>query len=223
MSGFQTAKKSISYQGVDVSAFNEPVSNSKFFEVGKHDVVVASAETHNYGHGDTLVVTWTNSQDATIKQFVNLFYTDKQSGKTSFSSKYLRFAAAFTQDINFRLDFFTKTALDSTAYFDALKGLKASIVIAPGKKGYSISGDNLGGYFLVDVASQQKLLPQAFPSMKEANDEAKNSGFKRAFNEVVEVHPLATEVEKNEQSLRLASQAKVSAPVAATLYRTNLL
>jgi hypothetical protein len=224
MSGFQTVKKAISLKGVDLTAFNEPISSSKFMDVGRHEVRVESVEVKDFGYGDNLVVTWANEHDASIKQFINLLFTDRTTGESKLSKKYMVFARLFTKDVVFRSTFFLEQAFADTSKFNALKGLKASITIAKGKKGYDIVSEPVsGGYVVVDVESKAKLIETVFMSLKDANDEAKNQGLKRAFNEIVSCDPIEAEVSKNEQLLRAALEAGTSATSTDTLRRASML
>lgn len=224
MSGFQTVKKAINLKGVDLSAFNEPISTAKFMEIGKHEVRVENIEVKDFGFGDNLIVTWANDQDASTKQFINILFKERDTGEEKLSKKYMLFARLFTKDVVLRSTFFLEQAFADTAKFNALKGMKASITIAKGKKGYDIVSDPVsGGYVVVDVASKEKLISTPFMSMKEANDEAKNQGLRRAFNEVVSCDPIDAEVTKNEQLLRSALEAGASAPSTDTLRRASML
>jgi hypothetical protein len=222
--GFQTAKKSIDLSSIDLSSFNEPISNSSFMEVGEHDVTVENAEVQDYGYGPNLLITWVNASGASIKQFINLVFEDRETKEKSIAKKYIITSRLFANTIETRNKFFLEVALQDTSKFGALKGLKAHVVIAKGKKGYDITNDaTSGGYVVVDVESKERLIDMVFSSMKEAAAEAKEQGLRRAFNEVAYVTPIEGEVENNERALCTALEAAESAPSAPIAQSVNML
>jgi hypothetical protein len=222
--GFQSAKKSISLAGINLTAFNEPISNSKFFGVGNHPVKIDNIEVKDYGYGDNIVVTYINNEGATIKQFITLAFTDRETQQKSLSKGYILFTRVFTKDVGLRSEFFLQEALADTSKFNALKGLKANITVSPGKKGYDIvSEPTSGGHIVVDVADKGKLIDTIFTTITEANNAAKDLGLKRAFNEVTSVKANDEEVLENEKSLRAALEASETPQAAATLRQNSML
>lgn len=223
--GFNDAKKSIDLSSLDLSSFNEPVSNGSFFEVGVYDVSVESVEVKDFGFGESLIISWANNEGASIKQFINMFFTDRDTGKKTLSTKYVILSRIFSSNVATRNTFFLETAMKDTSKFNALKGLKANIVVSKGKKGYDIVIDpSSGAYIVSDVATKETLLDgKVFPSMSEANQAAKDAALKRAFNEVTRFNAIESEVENNERSLCAALEASESPKVAATLQQASML
>jgi hypothetical protein len=220
-SGFSSAVRTVDIS--KLSSFNEPVAAAAFFTIGEHDVAVESAEVHNYGHGDTLVVNWSSPAGTTIKQFITLYYDDEKTGKRAISSKYAAFAKAFASEVELRTKFFYKEAMADTLILGALKGLKAKVKIVKGRKGYEIATLPTGLFVVQDVVTGKQLMNDEFGSMSDANEAAKAVGLKRAFNEVGLVIPIKEELEKNEQSVRSALSSKPETPVASTLQRISML
>lgn len=223
-SGFQTVKKTLDLSAINLSSFNEPISNSKFFTVGTHKAKISHAEIKDFGYGDNLIITWEGEGGETIKQFIALFYKDKETKEQSISKGYIILTHSLASTVATRSEFFLNMVAKDTTVVSALKGLSGNIIVTQGKKGVDIVSEPVsGGYQVIDVATKEKALDGAFLSMGDAAQAAKDAGLKRAFNEVSGIRNSKEEVEANEKSLRLVIETAEKAPAAATLQRANML
>lgn len=190
---------------VTESAFNDAIGQSSYMPVGEHRCVIKAAEVVVGNYGPQIVVTWEASNGAVIKQYVAITVEDQETKETTFAKAYLSLMSCLTEDTNFARTYAQELPRQAMSgkltLVDGLVGGVANVVVTKGKKGYEISEENKE-FFVRDVATNELLIPTPFQSVKDAATVAKEEGFKRAFNKVHFLKPIAEEKANNEAGLK---------------------
>ncbi len=191
--------------GIQETSFNEAIGKSSFLQVGEHSCTIQSAEIVVGDYGPQLVLVWSDKDGANIKQYVSFTMENRDTREITYSRAYLSLIQAMIADVPFKLEYVKEiprqAAEGKTTLVDGLVGMKATVVVAKGKKGYEIIEEN-GQFFVKDVTDGTVLISTPFQSLSDAATMAKEEGFQRAYNRVHFVKPDKEEVAKNESGLR---------------------
>ncbi len=228
--GFSTAKF-MDLSAIDTSAFNEPIAN-KYLGVGTYaGSKLVGITFEDYGYGPTLLLSWKAPEGGEIRQFVRVKYEapakeGEEKKKPILTKEYIKFSRLAVNDAEaaFRAQFFLQMAPSNPKLFEGLKGIEATVVVGPARKGVEVVQKGDGSYVVMDVKTGELakiLADQSFMTMEEAANEIKQKDLRRAFPEVYETTATAEEVERNEKSLRNYIAQATSPENTAVVQRLN--
>lgn len=161
--------------------FNKQIGGSTFLDIGVHDVTILSVEageTITNGVG-FLKFTWQHDDGRTHQERI---YPVAKGGGFSFGYNQL-FSLIDEDDGTLRSVVFGDYLPQDVKRFGALVGLKATIKIVEATQGFDVMKNDLGGFYLVDLATEnnEQIGEEIFPDRKLAVEHGKGLGLYRGF------------------------------------------
>ena len=180
--------------GVSDDVFNEEVSGSNYLPKGSHMVTVKSVDPGAYEDGAQFIdILLENEEGKSYKERVNLgAQPDKKDPtKMTVHFNYKRLCNILPMDeatdFELRKKFFGSWFVADAKHLGAIIGMTAEITIVEGWKGYTVKEDDLGGKYLYDVKTKERIVstPPLFDSYDDAHANAEAIlGIKPAYNQL---------------------------------------
>jgi hypothetical protein len=185
------------------STFDTKVGGGKFLDVGVHkDMLISEVELKTSKAGNPYVkVRFENEEGAGMNHTVMLTsYDDKDTGESKLHWSYTDLGnAILNADLSLSLKFFGEVLPTAPQLFEGLIGLKASIKIVHGKKGFIVKDVPTGGKQLIDIETDQPFDgTEVYADYTECKEAAEELGLERCWNEVARVFAASKDAqEKN--------------------------
>ena len=194
--------------GSQDDGFNAYMGETKYLDVGVHDVTITGLEVDETKNGQIFIKpTWETAEGASHGERI---YPRTKAGK--YSQGYLALLNLINDEDGLRLKYF-KDFLFPPDVADgerdlktlgSLRGLQATIRIGPATEGFDIVSNDLGGFDVVDVKEKKVISTQG--TRKEAFDAGKEVGLYRAMPVIETIR--GREVDVNTEAVKLVLAAK---------------
>lgn len=206
--------------GVSDDVFNEEVSGNNYLPKGPHTVTIKSVDPGAYEDGAQFIdILLEDDEGKSYKERVNLgAQPDKKDPtKMTVHFNYKRLCNLLpmdeAEDFDLRKKFFGNWFVSDAKHLGAIIGMKADITIIEGWKGYTVKEDDLGGKYLYDVKTKERIVskPPIFESYDDAHANAEAIlNIKPAYNQLGTLTPATPE--ENRQQAKDAMANGVAAP-----------